>query len=160
VPSSEEVTSYLAAHSLEAVIEEAVNDAVLKQVRNPFEHIGELLLKHHAKVTGGESKRRVSIDKVDAQPKGDRKANFAAADEPHPTKAKGAGRESQGAKSEEEGLAHAYVKKDDVSLSAELLAKLKQFFDAMDADGDGSVTKEEAIKFWGKNFAKVNATST
>ena len=29
----------------------------------------------------------------------------------------------------------------------------------MDIDGDGSVTKDEAIKFWGKNFAKVNANS-
>ena len=33
VPSPEEVTVYLAAHSLESTIEEAVNDAVLKQVK-------------------------------------------------------------------------------------------------------------------------------
>ena len=33
VPSSEEVTNYLAAHKLEPVIEDAVNDAVLKQVK-------------------------------------------------------------------------------------------------------------------------------
>lgn len=33
VPSSEEVTAYLAAHKLEPVIEDAVNDAVLKQVK-------------------------------------------------------------------------------------------------------------------------------
>ena len=33
VPSSEEVTTYLAAHKLEPVIEDAVNDAVLKQVK-------------------------------------------------------------------------------------------------------------------------------
>ena len=33
MPSSEEVTAYLAAHKLEPVIEDAVNDAVLKQVK-------------------------------------------------------------------------------------------------------------------------------
>ena len=33
VPSSEEVTSYLATHKLEPAIEDAVNDAVLKQVK-------------------------------------------------------------------------------------------------------------------------------
>ena len=33
VPSSEQVTAYLAAHKLEPVIEDAVNDAVLKQVK-------------------------------------------------------------------------------------------------------------------------------
>ena len=32
---------------------------------------------------------------------------------------------------------------------------LKSFFDKMDIDGDGKVTKEEAIKHWGKNFANV-----
>ena len=29
----------------------------------------------------------------------------------------------------------------------------------MDANGDGEVSKEEAVAFWGKNFAKVNAQS-
>jgi hypothetical protein len=58
----------------------------------------------------------------------------------------------------EEGLAHTFEKKD-ATLSAELEAKLKTFFDKMDIDGDGNITKEEAIKFWGKNFAKVNANS-
>ena len=33
VPTSEDVTAYLAAHKLEPVIEDAVNDAVLKQVK-------------------------------------------------------------------------------------------------------------------------------
>ena len=33
VPTPEQVTAYLAAHSLESTIEEAVNDAVLKQVK-------------------------------------------------------------------------------------------------------------------------------
>jgi Ca2+-binding EF-hand superfamily protein len=30
-------------------------------------------------------------------------------------------------------------------------------FDAIDLNKDGSVTKEEATTFWGKNFAKINA---
>lgn len=37
---------------------------------------------------------------------------------------------------------------------------LKTFFTAMDYDKDGSVSKDEAIKFWGKNFAKVYTYST
>ena len=49
--------------------------------------------------------------------------------------------------------------KKEVQASEELTGKLKAFFTKMDFDGDGSVTKEEAIKFWGKNFAKVNAQS-
>ena len=35
----------------------------------------------------------------------------------------------------------------------------KDFFDKMDDDKNGEVSKDEAVKFWGKNFAKVNATS-
>ena len=33
VPTPDQVNTYLAAHSLESIIEEAVNDAVLKQVK-------------------------------------------------------------------------------------------------------------------------------
>ena len=33
IPKPEDVTAYLAQHQLESVIEEAVNDAVLKQVK-------------------------------------------------------------------------------------------------------------------------------
>lgn len=33
------------------------------------------------------------------------------------------------------------------------------FFKKVDVDGDNSITQDEAIKFWGKNFAKVNATA-
>jgi len=58
-----------------------------------------------------------------------------------------------------EELDREYVKKEDVALKPELETMLKTFFDKMDIDGDGSVTKEEAVKFWGKNFAKVNAQS-
>jgi Ca2+-binding EF-hand superfamily protein len=44
-------------------------------------------------------------------------------------------------------------------MPADLVSKLKTFFDRMDADGNGEVSKEEAVAFWGKNFAKVNAQS-
>ena len=44
-------------------------------------------------------------------------------------------------------------------LTPELEAKLKAFFDKMDADKNGEVSKSEAVAFWGKNFAKVNAQS-
>ena len=46
-----------------------------------------------------------------------------------------------------------------MKLPPELEAKLKTFFDKMDADGNGEITKDEAVAFWGKNFAKVNAQS-
>ena len=44
-------------------------------------------------------------------------------------------------------------------LPPELDAKLKLFFDKMDGDKNGEVSKAEAVAFWGKNFAKVNAQS-
>ena len=58
-----------------------------------------------------------------------------------------------------EAASHEYVKSEDVKLSEDLSKALKELFDKMDIDKDGSVTKDEAIKFWGKNFAKVNATA-
>ena len=33
------------------------------------------------------------------------------------------------------------------------------FFQKVDVDGDNSITQEEAVRFWGNNFAKVNATA-
>ena len=36
---------------------------------------------------------------------------------------------------------------------------LREFFAKLDRDNDGSVEKDEAIAFWGKNFAKINANS-
>ena len=52
-----------------------------------------------------------------------------------------------------------FMKADgDVKLSEALEKLLKDFFGKMDTDGDGEVTKEEAEKFWGSNFAKVHAT--
>lgn len=52
-----------------------------------------------------------------------------------------------------------FTKADDVHLKPELEKVLETFFKKMDIDGDGHVTKDEAVKFWGKNFAKVNANS-
>ena len=34
-----------------------------------------------------------------------------------------------------------------------------QLFKKMDLDGNQEITKEEAVSFWGKNFAKVNANA-
>ena len=49
--------------------------------------------------------------------------------------------------------------KSDAPIPPELDAKLRSFFDKMDADQNGEVSREEAVAFWGKNFAKVNAQS-
>jgi len=133
IPKPEDVTAYLAQHQLESVIEEAVNDAVLKQVKNPFEHIAELLLKH-ANAQGGGGTARGLAFKADVEVMGsDKKAM------------------------KETELEREFVKTEEVAIKPELEQMLKTFFTKMDIDGDGSVTKEEAIKFWGKNFAKVNA---
>lgn len=43
-------------------------------------------------------------------------------------------------------------------LPEELEQKLTEFFKKMDTDNSGSVDKEEAAAFWGKNFAKVRPT--
>ena len=42
-------------------------------------------------------------------------------------------------------------------LPKELDEKLTLMFEKMDDDKNGTVDRAEAIKFWGKNFAKVNA---
>lgn len=146
IPAPDEVSAYLEQHKIETVIEEAVNDAVLKQVKNPFQHIASLLLKHDE--TKGGSGRRVSLGPATT---GDASAEvkFSGAT---------SGDEGSKAKTGEE-ISRNFIQKDDVSLDPELAAALRTFFDKMDADSDGSVTKEEAIKFWGKNFAKINATS-
>jgi len=150
VPKPEEVTAYLAQYQLESVIEEAVNDAVLKQVKNPFQHIAEILLKH------GESdakSKRVSIGNKSAPATGTGAAGAKFVEEVEVL-----GEEKMKAGTGEE-ITREYQKKEDVELPKELADMLKKFFDKMDIDGDGSVTKEEAVKHWGKNFAKVNANS-
>ena len=35
--------------------------------------------------------------------------------------------------------------------------QVQELFKRIDDDGNGTITKEEAMKFWGKNWAKVNA---
>jgi hypothetical protein len=81
VPSPQEVTTYLAAHSLEAAIEEAVNDAVLKQVKNPCLHIAQILMKK-SQEKGEEgataAMKSVSLDGPPAGSPGPKKAGFAA----------------------------------------------------------------------------------
>ena len=42
-------------------------------------------------------------------------------------------------------------------MSPALHTKLKELFTSMDTNGDGDLEKSEAVAFWGKNFAKVNA---
>jgi len=146
VPSSEEVTAYLAAHKLEPVIEDAVNDAVLKQVKSPFRHIAEILLKKSEEVGESKGGGRASIGG------GDKKAGFAseAVVIANPT--------AGGAKLDEGALTHNFTKSGG-TLTPGLEQKLKAFFDKMDDDKNGEVSQEEAVKFWGKNFAKLNAKS-
>jgi len=154
------VNTYLAAHSLESTIEEAVNDAVLKQVKNPCRHIAEILLKKSEEM--GESpnaKGRISLDgpaletAADKVAESSKKTAFAAVDVVSLPK-----EVSSSALAGDEELSRQYTK-SDVEMPADLVSKLKTFFDRMDADGNGEVSKEEAVAFWGKNFAKVNAQS-
>lgn len=48
-------------------------------------------------------------------------------------------------------------KTSKVVLGSTLDTLLTEMFEKMDSDKSRTVTKEEAIKFWGKNFAKINA---
>ena len=126
--------------------------------QNPLRHIAEILLKK-SEDKGEESpnvssKRRVSLDGPPPAVPGEKKAGFASG---------GvevfASKESVGnAISGDAELTREYVTKDAV-MPADLEAKLKVFFDAIDADKNGEVTKDEAVAFWGKNFAKLNAQS-
>lgn len=143
VPSTEQVQSYLAQHSLEAVIEDAVNEAVLRLAKDPFEFIGNKLLQKSAQLAGEDGK-------------GGRKASTKVA-VVVPDSSEGGGAAAGGGGTGEE-LKREY-KVSDVKISEKLSAMLKAFFDKMDGNKDGTVTKDEAIAFWGKNFAKVNAKS-
>jgi len=147
VPTSEEVTAYLAAHKLEPVIEDAVNDAVLKQVKHPFRHIAEVLLKKSEEL--GESKPAARVSIGDSG----KKAGFATETVVVETNAGTGGSASAG-----DNMTREYVKAEG-ELSQELETMLKTFFDKMDDDKNGEVSYDEAVKFWGKNFAKVNAKS-
>jgi len=155
VPTPDEVTSYLTAHSLESTIEEAVNDAVLKQVKNPCRHIAEILLKKSAELgEEGSEARHVSLDGP-AAGSSEKKTAFSGVEITAYAKTG----EVASATAGEEQLNREYKTAEDVNMRPELLAKLKAFFDKMDADKNGEVSKEEAIAFWGTNFAKVNAKS-
>merc|ERR1712100_792333 len=46
-----------------------------------------------------------------------------------------------------------------VEMSAQLKERLLVLFAKIDEDSSKTITKQEAVKFWGKNFAKVNATA-
>lgn len=59
--------------------------------------------------------------------------------------------------SEQEGLAHEMPKHGEVKLSSNMEGKLRELFAKMDKDHDNILSKSEAIEFWGKNFAKINA---
>jgi len=129
--------------------------------QNPCRHIAEILLKKSEEL-GEESpnvppKRRVSLDGPAPQPAGEKKAAFApAVVEVGAVKKEG---DSAGAVVGDDQLSRAYTTSENVELPPDLDAKLKTFFDKMDADGNGEVSKAEAVAFWGKNFAKVNAQS-
>lgn len=154
VPTPEQVTAYLAAHSLETAIEEAVNDAVLKQVKNPCRHVAEILLKKSEELGEQGGPRTVLLDRpAGAEGDGVKKVNVAGG----ATYVKTEGGDPSATTGEE--LHREYATKTDVQLRPELLGKLKAFFDKMDADHNGEVSKEEAVAFWGTNFAKVNAKS-
>ena len=58
----------------------------------------------------------------------------------------------------ESNLAHHFTKHSQQVLSPKLEAALKTLFDKMDIDKDGSVTKDEATKFF-KSFSKINANA-
>lgn len=149
VPTSEEVTAYLAAHKLEAVIEDAVNDAVLKQVKHPFRHIAEILLKKSEDLGEAKPAARVSIS--DGQKK---TAGFASETVIVDAASAGAG----GSAAIGDDLTREFATKE-AALDPDLEKMLKTFFDKMDDDKNGEVSYDEAVKFWGKNFAKVNAKS-
>ena len=149
VPTTEEVNAYLAAHKLESTIEEAVNDAVLKQVKSPYLHIANILLKKSEEAGedqgDGRVRKKVSLDPP-------------VEEEKKPTFAAGTSDVVAASKQTSGDLTRTYTT-SDAEIPAELETKLKSFFDKMDANGDGEVSKEEAVAFWGKNFAKVNAQS-
>ena len=42
-------------------------------------------------------------------------------------------------------------------LTESLRGKLHDFFAKLDSDADGCISRQEAVAFWGKNFARLNA---
>ncbi len=56
----------------------------------------------------------------------------------------------------EQGLNHA-MPKGGSQLPPALEAQLRKLFGKMDRDRDQILSKAEAVEYWGKNFAKINA---
>jgi hypothetical protein len=56
----------------------------------------------------------------------------------------------------EQGLNHA-MPKGESQLPPALEAQLRKLFNKMDRDRDQILSKDEAVEYWGKNFAKINA---
>jgi len=113
--------------------------------QNPFRHIAEILLKKSEEVGEAKPAGRASLS-------GDKKPAFASeavivTDGP-----------AGGTAVDEQALTRNFAKGEG-KLTPALESLLKQFFDKMDADGNGEVSKDEAVQFWGKNFAKLNAQS-
>eukprot|EP00965_Chrysotila_dentata_P017838 593845-Pleurochrysis_carterae.AAC.1 len=147
-PSREAVREYLKQHNLEVVLDRIVNDAVSKLVENPFTYIAGELDEHSKMLERQPLKRRTSLGDATVIAPG------TAADGTRVQLADGA--DGEGHKYSGEELKRQFNTKE-VELNPELHDMLKAFFDKMDGNKDGSVTKEEAIAFWGKNFAKVHA---
>jgi len=120
-------------------------------VKSPFRHIAEILLKKSEEMGEAKPAARVSIDNSPGK-----KAAFASDAVVISTNTSSGGALS--ASAEEQQLQREFIKAE-AALPEDLEKMLKTFFDKMDADGNGEVSKEEATKFWGKNFAKVNANS-
>ena len=55
------------------------------------------------------------------------------------------------------GAKGSKAKAQQQELPDALKEKLMTMFTKMDADGNGTIDKEEAVKFWGKNWAKARA---
>jgi len=184
VPSRETVQAYLAAHQLESVLEDAVNEAVLKLQPDPFQFIADRLAKHSYGGQGAagprkSTSRRVSLGGVplngherrvslseetfiaakdQAALAAEKKRKASLQIEEDPDRGKDVTKEGEYSLKSGEELTREYTKAD-VAMPKDLEDMLRAFFDKMDIDKDGTVTKEEATKFWGKNFAKVNANS-
>jgi Ca2+-binding EF-hand superfamily protein len=47
--------------------------------------------------------------------------------------------------------------KGESQLPPALEAQLRKLFNKMDRDRDQILSKDEAVEYWGKNFAKINA---
>lgn len=63
---------------------------------------------------------------------------------------------AHGAHLSEQDLPHPHPKGQS-ELPPALEAQLRKLFSKMDSDRDQILSKAEAVEYWGKNFAKINA---